>query len=103
MKAVNVQEFLIMKRWMIMVKVKSQLSQLTAYSPGQTTAEVNRNYGLTEVVKLASNENTYGNSPHVRHALSKIDHYAIYLDGAASQILHAVDTHLDVDENQLIF
>lgn len=103
MKAVNVQEFLIMKRWMIMVKVKSQLSQLTAYSPGQTTAEVKRKYGLTEVVKLASNENPYGNSPHVRQALSKIDHYAIYPEGAASQIRRAVATHLDVDENQLIF
>src|SRR5699024_5104955 len=103
MKAVNVQEILIMNRWIIMVKEKIQLSKLRAYSHDQMTVEVKRKYGLTEVVKLASNENPYGNSPHVRQALSKIDHYAIYPEGAASQIRRAVATHLDVDENQLIF
>ena len=36
---------------------------LQPYQPGKPDSEVRREYGLTEVIKLASNENPLGPSP----------------------------------------
>ena len=57
------------KGWMAM-NVKKQLLNLKAYAPGKTSDEVKKEYGLTKIVKLASNENPYGCSPNVLKAIS---------------------------------
>lgn len=83
--------------------VKKQLQRLKAYAPGKSTDEVKREYGLDEIVKLASNENPYGSSPAVRDAIANISDFAIYPDGAATIIREKVAAHLHVNKDQLIF
>ena len=45
------------------VKPQSGLSAIKPYVPGKPIEEVQREYGLTDVIKLASNENPLGASP----------------------------------------
>lgn len=45
------------------MKVSAEILNLVPYKPGKPIAETQREYGLTEVHKLASNENPLGPSP----------------------------------------
>ena len=49
-----------------MVKPQRGLSAIRPYVPGKPIEEVQREYGLTDIIKLASNENPIGASPVVR-------------------------------------
>lgn len=59
--------------------VPEAIRQLVPYSPGKPIAETKREFGLTQVVKLASNENPLGPSPRavdaIREALSDLHRY----------------------------
>ncbi len=44
--------------------VPPAIAALHPYLPGLSAAEVSRAYGVSEVIKLASNENPLGPSPH---------------------------------------
>lgn len=86
------------------MKWKQQVLKMKAYQPGKPIDEVKREYGLDEVVKLASNENPFGSSPKVEAYLKQQDvNFAIYPDGYAQNLRTAVAEHLQVNENQLIF
>ena len=50
---------------------RKALEGLTPYPPGKPIEEVQREYGLTEVVKLASNENPHGPSPKALEAIAR--------------------------------
>ncbi|MDI7741399.1 histidinol-phosphate transaminase [Lysinibacillus fusiformis] len=86
------------------MKWKQQIYDMKAYQPGKPIEEVKREFGLDEVVKLASNENPYGFSPKVKAFLGG-DHsnHAIYPDGYAKTLRTAVANHVNVQETQLIF
>lgn len=86
------------------MKWKQQVYKMKAYEPGKPMEEVKKEFGLNEVVKLASNENPYGFSPKVKAFLAN-DHsnHAIYPDGYAQELRTAVAAHLTVEETQLIF
>ncbi|MFC4354578.1 histidinol-phosphate transaminase [Chryseomicrobium palamuruense] len=86
------------------MKFKKQLEGLQAYKPGRTMEEVKKAYGLSEVVKLASNENPYGSSPKIQQLLSEggMD-FALYPDGYAASLRESTAKHLGVKETQLIF
>lgn len=49
--------------------VRPEIAALSAYVPGMSIAEIQEKYGLSKVVKMASNENPLGVSPLVREAL----------------------------------
>lgn len=85
------------------VKVRSQLLSLKAYAPGKSSEEVQREYGLDKIVKLASNENPYGSSPFVKEAIANMENFAIYPDGAATALRKDVAEYTKVGEDQLIF
>lgn len=86
------------------MKWKQQLNGMKAYQPGKPIEEVQREYGLEKIVKLASNENPYGFSPKVKEFLES-DHtnHAIYPDGYAQNLRTAVANHLGVKETALMF
>lgn len=88
------------------MKWKQQINGMKAYQPGKPMEEVKKEFGLEEVVKLASNENPYGFSPKVKAFLqsdaTKTNH-AIYPDGYAQSLRTAVANHLGVKESQLLF
>lgn len=86
------------------MKWKQQLDGMQAYKPGKPIEEVQREFGLQEVVKLASNENPFGCSPKVTAYLQKnAVNYAIYPDGYAQNLRSAVANHVGVKETQLLF
>lgn len=86
------------------MKWKQQINGMKAYQPGKPIEEVKKEYGLDEVVKLASNENPYGFSPKIKAFLQN-DHtnHAIYPDGYAQNLRTTVANHLGVKETQLMF
>ena len=86
------------------MKWKQQIYEMKAYQPGKPMEEVKKEFGLDEVIKLASNENPYGFSPKVKAFLNS-DHsnHAIYPDGYAQALRTAVANHVNVKETQLLF
>ncbi|MCT8138901.1 histidinol-phosphate transaminase [Anaerobacillus sp. CMMVII] len=86
------------------MKVKQQLIGLPPYKPGKPIEEVKKQFGLAEVIKLASNENPFGCSKFAKQAISEaLDNLAIYPDGYAATIRTDVANVLKVKEDQLIF
>lgn len=86
------------------MKWKQQILGMKAYQPGKPMEEVKRQFGLEEVVKLASNENPFGCSPKVTAFLQEQkNNTAIYPDGYAQTLRTVVAEHLQVAENELIF
>ncbi len=54
-----------------MFKTPDYISNLKPYIPGKSIEELEREFGLTEIHKLASNENPLGHSPKANEAMSK--------------------------------
>ncbi len=83
------------------------VSELAPYLPGKPVAEVEREFGITDAVKLASNENPRGPSPRVREALARVlDEQATagiarYPDGAGYYLRSALAEHLGVAPEQV--
>ncbi|MBO8162991.1 MAG: histidinol-phosphate transaminase [Brevibacillus sp.] len=83
---------------------KQRILDVPVYQPGKPIEEVKRELGLTEVIKLASNENPFGCSPKVKEALAAhLDTLAIYPDGGSMQLRWELAQFLQVEPNQLIF
>jgi len=83
---------------------KQRILNAPVYQPGKPIEDVKREYGLTEVIKLASNENPYGCSPKAKEAIvSQLDNLAIYPDGASLQLRWDLAEFLGVKPEQLIF
>ncbi len=86
-------------------KVKPQpgLKNLRPYVPGTPIEDVQRQYGLKDVIKLASNENPFGSSPKaleaIRQALPRLNQYP---DSGCHALRHALATALQVDPKQLV-
>jgi histidinol-phosphate aminotransferase len=84
--------------------VGPNVSRLIPYSPGKPIDEVKRELGLSNVVKLASNENNLGPSPL---ALAAIEAAAsglhLYPDAASFGLREALAGHLGVPGDHLVF
>jgi histidinol-phosphate aminotransferase len=75
---------------------------LAPYEPGKPVQELEREYGVRDAIKLASNENPRGPSPAVREALlGATAELARYPDGACFELRDALAARLKVDPAQL--
>ncbi|WLR56554.1 histidinol-phosphate transaminase [Mesobacillus subterraneus] len=82
---------------------KEQLLKLKPYQPGKSIAEVKRQYGLSEIVKLASNENPFGSSEKVKNEIAGYaDKFSVYPDGYATELRTHLADHLGVKEGEII-
>ena len=64
---------------------------LTPYQPGKPIEELQREYGITDVIKLASNENPLGPSPRALRAIQRELHeLARYPDGNGFNLRQAL-------------
>jgi histidinol-phosphate aminotransferase len=82
-----------------MLNINQRISGLTPYQPGKPIEELTRELGITEVVKLASNENPRGPGPLVREAIkSAIKQLERYPDGNGFLLKRALARHLEVAE-----
>lgn len=83
---------------------KERILSVPVYQPGKPIDEVKRELGLTEVIKLASNENPYGSSPKVKEAITNaLDSLALYPDGGSMELRWQLADFLKVKPEQLIF
>jgi len=86
-----------------MIPRKSILN-IRPYKPGKPIEEVKREFGLKDVIKMASNENPFGPSPKalraIKKALSTINRYP---DGGCFYLRQALSKRLKVTKEQFIF
>ena len=84
--------------------VKPHIRELSPYKPGKPMEELERELGITDSIKLASNENPLGPSPKavaaIREAADQIHRYP---DGASFKLRSKLATRLGVGEDQLVF
>jgi len=74
------------------------VQSLQPYQPGKPTEELERELGITNSLKLASNENPLGPSPQaVAAMLGQLDQLHLYPDGNGFRLKHALSSHLGVD------
>lgn len=86
------------------MRSKATIGDLPVYKPGKPIEEVKKELGLSEVIKLASNENPYGASPQVLEAIQReFTQIAVYPDGGSMSIRSALSKHLGVEQDQIIF
>ena len=77
---------------------------LRPYVPGKPIEEVKREFGLTDIIKLASNENPLGPSPVALDAMrAALENIALYPEGSCFELRQALAKHLDVEPDMLTF
>ncbi len=75
---------------------------LSPYVPGKPIAELERELGLSDIVKLASNENPYGASAGALSAMrAALDEVWLYPDGSSHALKQALCAQLGVDADCL--
>lgn len=85
------------------INYRKELEDLQPYKPGKPIEDVQREFGLDKVIKLASNENPLGYSKKVKEVLANsLDDLAIYPDGNATALKEALAEKFNVDVKQLI-
>ncbi len=78
------------------------IRELQPYQPGKPVEELERELGLTDVIKLASNENPLGASSSVLESVqSSLADVARYPDGSAYLLKNKLSDFLGVATNQL--
>lgn len=87
-----------------MVEEKKALSAIAPYAAGKPIDEVKREFGISEVVKLASNENPYGASPKaIKAAQMALENMNIYPDSNSYDLRNALAKKHGLDSNMFIF
>jgi len=84
--------------------VPDYIRSLIPYEPGKPIEEVEREYGIADSVKLASNENPLGPSPKALAAIrAKLDQLHLYPDGDCFYLKNGLAKQLGVAPDKLIF
>ena len=79
-----------------------QVRQLQPYSPGKPVEELERELGISNAIKLASNENPLGCSPMVTDVLMRASHHVeLYPDANAYHLKQRLAQKLGVEPNQI--
>ncbi len=88
-----------------MIRVPHYVASISPYVPGKPVEELERELGIVDSVKLASNENPHGPSPKALRALSgnALDTLNRYPDGGSYYLRQALAKKLDVSGDALIF
>jgi histidinol-phosphate aminotransferase len=85
------------------IKPQSGLNQIKTYVPGKPIEDVQREYGLVDVIKLASNENPMGPSVKavsaMRDALYQLNYYP---DGQCYHLRNALSLRIGVKPEQVV-
>jgi len=86
-----------------MYNIAKEILDLKPYEPGKPIKEVEREYGVTNPIKLASNENVWGPSPKVLEILKKnLNDIFLYPDGNAYYLNKALAEYNNVKFENII-
>ena len=87
-----------------MPRIRPEIESLVRYSPGLPIEEVARRYGITDIVKLASNENPLPPFPEVSAAIAEIaSGVNRYPDSGCFELTRAVSGATGIPEESLWF
>ncbi|MCP5056133.1 MAG: histidinol-phosphate transaminase [bacterium] len=85
-------------------RVKPHIASLEPYQPGKPIEELERELGIANAAKLASNENPLGPSPKAIKAIQQAaQNMHRYPDGASYRLRNALAERLDLSPAQLVF
>ena len=83
--------------------IPTRISSLQPYKPGKPIEEVERELGLKDSIKLASNENPLGPSPAALSALAAaMEGLHRYPDGGATVLTDKIAFRCGVDPSQVV-
>ncbi|MBM3326657.1 MAG: histidinol-phosphate transaminase [Calditrichaeota bacterium] len=79
------------------------ISQIVPYEPGKPISEVQREYRLDNVIKLASNENPLGPSPKALEAIKNaLPDLKFYPDGAGYYLRRKISERFNIPDNMIV-
>ncbi len=85
------------------IPFKKYISDIKHYEPGKPIKELEREYGIKNIIKLASNENPLGTSKKairaIKRALSDIN---LYPEGSCHYLLEKLSNTLKIDKEKII-
>ena len=87
----------------MIIKVPEYIENLKAYVPGKAIEEIKKDFGLSEIHKLASNENPLGPSPKAVEAMLKsTDSLNRYPDVGALDLRNKLSQKFKIDINNIV-
>lgn len=85
------------------ISYREELKELSPYKPGKPIDDVKREYGLKEVIKLASNENPLGCSEKAKEAVkAACENLSIYPDGNATLLKEALAKKYNISTDEIL-
>lgn len=83
--------------------IRSNILEMHPYQPGKPVSEVQRELGLVNIIKLASNENPLGPSPRAIVAVREaVDQMHLYPDGSTYELKQAISRRFGMDVGNII-
>ncbi|MFO7727239.1 MAG: histidinol-phosphate transaminase [Desulfonatronovibrio sp.] len=83
--------------------IRPEVRRFSAYSPGLGIDEIKARYGLTSVIKMASNENPLGVSPVVQEVLRKNAALSFRYPAAGNpDLCRSLGSYLQVDPKRIV-
>jgi histidinol-phosphate aminotransferase len=85
------------------MKVPEYIAQIRPYVPGKPIEELEREYGISDSIKMASNENPIGPSPKALEAIRDVlKNLHRYPDGNSYYLRERLSEKLNVSFNQIV-
>ncbi|NLY76561.1 MAG: histidinol-phosphate transaminase [Tissierellia bacterium] len=82
---------------------RRELANLMPYVPGKPIEEVQKEYGIEEVIKLASNENQLGPSPKAVEAVKReAENINMYPDPGSMELRQAIAKKLGIEVENIV-
>jgi len=85
------------------IRVPDNIASIVPYPPGKPLEELEREYGVRDSIKMASNENPWGPSPKaiqaIRGALGNLHRYP---DGSGYYLVHALAEKLGFSADEIV-
>jgi len=84
--------------------VPENIKSLVPYPPGKPLEELEREYGITDSIKMASNENSLGPSPMAVKAIAEaLENLHRYPDGSCYYLANHLAAKIGVAAEELVF
>lgn len=86
------------------VSCRKALKNIKSYAPAKTLEAIQEELGISNILRLAANENTMGSSPMVEIAIQKtISNLYLYPDGMCTELRKKLADTYNLNSEQLIF
>lgn len=82
---------------------RNGIMDMSPYIPGKPVEEVQKEYGLTDIIKMASNENPLKTSPKAMEAMRlELEKTYMYPEGSSPTVREALSKKLDIPAKNIL-